>query len=116
MTKRQLIDEIATINRSAKPSFLAKFDDIELDEYLQHLRLARTPQLSGDPHRFDHYFDACPTIAVSAVATETDVPLADEAALPIKAEQQQEEDPPTTLDLDVSPSAYFKESYEAKAS
>jgi len=45
MTKRQLIDEILTINRSAKAAFLAKFDGADLDEYLQHLLVVREPRL-----------------------------------------------------------------------
>ena len=38
MNKRQLIDQIASINLSAKPAFLATFCDRDLDEYLRHLR------------------------------------------------------------------------------
>jgi hypothetical protein len=64
MTKRQLIDEILTFNRSARPAFLAKFDDRQLNDYLLHLKITRTPRLAGDPHRFDHYFADCPAIAV----------------------------------------------------
>lgn len=37
MNKRQLIDEIIRINRTARPSFLARFDEGDLDEYLRHL-------------------------------------------------------------------------------
>lgn len=44
MTKRQLIDQIIQINRSADPSFLAQFDPDDLSDYLQHLRLAQTPR------------------------------------------------------------------------
>lgn len=44
MTKRQIIDEIIQINRSAKAEFLAQFDAEELDAYLQHLRAAQTPR------------------------------------------------------------------------
>jgi len=57
MTKRQLIDEIMGINRSAEPEFLARFSDEELNEYLEHLQVLRTPRLSGDPHRYDAYFE-----------------------------------------------------------
>ena len=52
MTKRRLIDEIVSVNRSAKPAFLAGFDDYELDDYLQHLRLAQGPR-SGTPCGLD---------------------------------------------------------------
>ncbi len=57
MTKRQLIDEIVSLNSTAQPAFLARFEDLDLNEYLQHLRNARTPRLSGDPHRYDKYFN-----------------------------------------------------------
>ena len=44
MTKRELIDEIMEINRTAAPDFLAEFDDDELDRYLWHLHQARQPR------------------------------------------------------------------------
>ncbi|MFB3892311.1 MAG: hypothetical protein ACE15C_09850 [Phycisphaerae bacterium] len=56
MTKRQLIDEIITINRTAQPGFLARFEESDLDEYLRHLLHARTNRLSGDSSRFQKYF------------------------------------------------------------
>ncbi len=37
MSKRELIDYICEINRSAKPEFLAKFSEEELNAYLEHL-------------------------------------------------------------------------------
>jgi hypothetical protein len=37
MSKRELIDCICEINKSAKPEFLAKFEEIELKDYLEHL-------------------------------------------------------------------------------
>ena len=37
MSKRELIDCICEINRSAKPEFLAGFDEKELREYLDNL-------------------------------------------------------------------------------
>lgn len=69
MTKRQLIDEIVTMNRSADPGFLARFDDSDLNEYLAHLQWTQTPRLAGDPHRYDMYFENCPTIAFESTAT-----------------------------------------------
>ena len=112
MTKRQLIDEIITVNRSATPGFLAKFDDCELDEYLRHLRIAQSPRLTGDPHRFDHYFENCPTISVGAHQNSEDEPL------PFDEEFQQlcQPEAEANLEIHVSPKAYFEESYEAKAS
>lgn len=79
MTKRQIIDEIITINRSAKPEFLADFEDTELDRYLLHLQVIGTPRLSGDPHRFDKYFEDLPTIPAprrtqAVAALEDDLP------------------------------------------
>ena len=37
MSKRELIDYICEINRSAKPEFLASFSEQELRIYLEHL-------------------------------------------------------------------------------
>lgn len=37
MNKRELIDCICEINRSAKPEFLASFSEEELSDYLEHL-------------------------------------------------------------------------------
>lgn len=40
MTKRQIIDAILQINRTAKVDFLAGFSEQDLLEYLQHLETA----------------------------------------------------------------------------
>lgn len=37
MTKRELIDCICEINRSAKTEFLALFTEEQLNDYLEHL-------------------------------------------------------------------------------
>ncbi len=37
MSKRELIDYICEINRSAKPEFLANFSEEDLNAYLEHL-------------------------------------------------------------------------------
>jgi hypothetical protein len=37
MSKRELIDYICEINKSAKPEFLANFSEEELNAYLEHL-------------------------------------------------------------------------------
>ena len=37
MSKRELIDCICEINKSARPDFLAKFAEDELKAYLEHL-------------------------------------------------------------------------------
>ena len=62
MTKRELIDEILTINRSASPSFLARFTNVQLDEYLAHLHVLAKPRLSGSAAQYEKYFRNCPTI------------------------------------------------------
>ncbi len=45
MTKRQLIDEIRQFNTSARPLFLAQFDDTALKHYLQHLKDAQNKRI-----------------------------------------------------------------------
>ena len=37
MSKREVIDYILEINKTAKPEFLAQFPKAELDLYLEHL-------------------------------------------------------------------------------
>jgi len=37
MSKRELIDYICKINKTAKPEFLASFTEDELNAYLEHL-------------------------------------------------------------------------------
>jgi len=37
MSKRELIDCICELNKSAKPEFLANFSEEELNTYLEHL-------------------------------------------------------------------------------
>ena len=37
MDKRELIDYICNINKTAKPEFLANFSEEELNSYLEHL-------------------------------------------------------------------------------
>ncbi len=37
MSKRELIDRICEINKSAKPEFLANFYEEDLSAYLEHL-------------------------------------------------------------------------------
>jgi len=71
MTKRQLIDEIVTMNRTAEPGFLAQFDDEKLLDYLLHLRVVRTPRLGGDPRRYDRYFKAAAVVAARDEGVES---------------------------------------------
>jgi hypothetical protein len=37
MSKKDLIDRICEINKTAKPEFLAKFSEEDLNAYLEHL-------------------------------------------------------------------------------
>jgi hypothetical protein len=71
MTKRQLIDEIVAMNQTAEPSFLARFDDAELSEYLTHLNRSRMPRLTGDARKYEKYFLNCPTIGSESPAKRT---------------------------------------------
>ena len=71
MTKRQLVDEIVAINRTAKPAFLARFDDEDLKDYLSHLRMAQGPRLTGDSGRYEQYFQGEWGRPYSPVESET---------------------------------------------
>lgn len=43
-TKHELIDRIRQINRSADQTWLARFDDQKLNDYLEHLQLLMEPR------------------------------------------------------------------------
>ena len=45
MTKRQLIDEIRTLNSTAQTRFLIQFDEAALKQYLDHLQSAQNRQV-----------------------------------------------------------------------
>jgi hypothetical protein len=45
MNKRQLIDAVRQLNRTARPDFLAQFDEAALRQYLHHLSVAREKRL-----------------------------------------------------------------------
>lgn len=68
MTKRELIDEILEMNRSADPQFLASFEDGELNEYLEHLRRVKNPRKNKAAYSLP-LFDRLPRSCV-----EPDVP------------------------------------------
>ena len=118
MTKRQLIEEIVSINRTAEPGFLAQFNDADLDEYLRHLELTRTRRVWSDPNRYAGYFRGCPTI--SAAATPSVEPAYrtgrfDEAHRPYTDDENDEDiDAPDSLDLNLSEDAVFRASYEVE--
>lgn len=100
MTKRELIDEIVVANPTAQPEFLAGFDDTELNEYLLHLRVLKTPRLTGNASRFDKYFRNVPAVGSAvkpspaplqrtAVATQDDVPTQREYSSPLCPQPQE---------------------------
>lgn len=62
MTKRQMIDEIVTLNHTAKPAFLARFNEVDLNEYLEQLLNLRKPSLSGDARQYAKYFGQNTTV------------------------------------------------------
>ena len=73
MTKRQLIDQIIAVNRSARPGFLARFDDEDLRDYLDHLMTARQPLPVARTHSHEKYFTAPqPTATAVLEAPEQD--------------------------------------------
>ena len=69
MTKRQLIGQIITVNRSAPGDFLARFDDKDLRDYLDHLSILDQPRLTGDADRYAKYFTG-PTAPTKAPTCE----------------------------------------------
>ena len=111
MTKRQLIDEIVSINRTAEPGFLAQFDDADLDEYLRHLELTRTRRAWSDPNRYEGYFRGCPAIP----AAETPGAESDASHGPSTDDENDEDiEAPDALDLNLSEDAFFRASYEVE--
>jgi hypothetical protein len=62
MSKRELIDHICEINKTARAEFLATFSEEELQNYLEHLRQLRleelTPVLSCLHLRFSKQVEA----------------------------------------------------------
>ncbi len=72
MTKRQLIDEIVSINRSAEAGFLAEFSDGELVEYLDSLRGTYKPvqTVTKPPKRQTNLFSAGDQNATASITPE----------------------------------------------
>jgi hypothetical protein len=70
MTKRQLIDEILTINPTAQPGFLAGFKDADLGEYLTHLNVVKAPVLTGDGSKYRKYFANSAQIATTGATSQ----------------------------------------------
>lgn len=93
MTKRQLIDEIITINPTAQPGFLAGFRDADLGEYLAHLNVVKAPLLTGDAARYRKYFaKSAPVAAINADIASSAAPC---EGAPGEAGRQQMDTLPT---------------------
>jgi len=118
MTKRQMIDKIVSMNQTAEPGFLSRFEEQELNEYLNHLQTARTPRLMGEPGRFDQYFENCPAIAfVPPVELAFGSPEEDDVQ-PLQAPAEEpalpEADEPTETnqtEADIEPVEFDMETY-----
>ncbi|MCL2700866.1 MAG: hypothetical protein FWE88_04135 [Phycisphaerae bacterium] len=91
MSKRQLIDEIRSFNRTALPEFLARFDEVDLNDYLQHLLRSQAPRLRGHSARLGHYVPAYgdtpaatarPIATAMAAVTVEETPASTSRALP----------------------------------
>jgi len=93
MSKRQLIDEIRSVNRTALPEFLARFDEVDLTDYLQHLIHSQAPRLRGTTARQGQYIATSTRTAaatlprtVTAVAVLTDdIPEAEDVTAAVGA-------------------------------
>jgi hypothetical protein len=44
MSKREIIDRIMRLNRTAQPEFLAEFDEQDLQLYMEHLESVEEPR------------------------------------------------------------------------
>ena len=49
MTKREIIDGILRFNRTAAPEFLSQFNNVELAEYLDHLKETEQSAIDRGP-------------------------------------------------------------------
>lgn len=95
MTKREMIDDILSINISAEPRFLARFADDQLFEYLTHLRVLSKPRLTGSADRYDKYFRDLPKVAARS-QWRTDAEHAEE----ICVDDMDQADPGDDYDLE----------------
>ena len=57
MTKRQLIDEIRTMNTTADAGFLAEFKEAVLNEYLERLLAMRQPRPCSGSEQYETYLE-----------------------------------------------------------
>jgi len=88
MSKRQLIDEIRSVNRTALPEFLARFNEVDLTDYLQHLIRSQAPRLRGNAARYGQYFSARATaraalarpVAAAVAILAEDMPAAEDVS------------------------------------
>jgi len=92
MTKREMIDEILSINLSAEPQFLARFADDQLFEYLAHLRVLSTPRLTGNAERYEKYFRNLPRIAEPRPKWRCDTRHVEEVSVDEQADHDEQAD------------------------
>ena len=91
MTKREMIDDILSINISAEPRFLARFADDQLFEYLTHLRVLAKPRLTGRADRYEKYFRDLPKVATQP-QWRTDADRAEETCVDQSDEDDLDDD------------------------
>lgn len=75
MTKRQTIDEILSLNRTAAPEFLAEFDVEDLEAYLRRLTPAEPPVVqtpAAEPSPVESQRPAKRAITVPVVRDDED--------------------------------------------
>jgi outer membrane biosynthesis protein TonB len=84
MTKRQLIQEIMLLNPTARPDFLARFGDRDLEEYLRHLRWV-LPAAPADDRRRE---ERTPAPTADLAAPVEDAEPAEPVLLPGGRESQ----------------------------
>jgi len=84
MTKRELINEIMYMNRTAGPDFLARFEDRALQDYLGHLRWARRPRIMETGYVAPA--SVKPTVDANATRTPCGIAVID-SPVPLRAGQ-----------------------------
>lgn len=98
MSKTELIEEIVAINHTAERNFLDRFDEIALDEYLNHLLASQNISAGGESRAAERQVVACAAWQAdqveSAAATATAVMDAPAEADPIAEQDEPAADEP----------------------
>jgi hypothetical protein len=84
MTKRNLINHIMELNPTATPDFLARFNEQDLGEYLQHLQSVSGPapaSITRD-HIFGPELESETQTAVAVLETPAELQAEEPASLP----------------------------------